>query len=409
MNGPSHLLRVCLISCCVSGAAGYRCAGAAAEAPDGDPLAAWRDQVVIRAISAVPARHTIHSYYLTCPESPDGTRVLFFASPAADGQRGDLVIRDRRTGEERTVARNLETEDAHRAACQQWTGGGRQVAFHDVRDGRWGVYVVDAASGDERLVAADRQLAFGQPAGKLLPLYGCHWNPGPHRDLELADAETGAIRTVVEMERVAQAYGPWLREQFGDRPVAIFFPVVSPNEQRVFFKLACGTGGDTFRSKSASQRQGLIAYDLAERRFLFFNPRWGHPAWHPDSRRILEVGNLFLDAEDNGRLLRIPDLPKLRGCHPAVSPDGRLFVMDGLLEPPDGKPGEYGIMVCDIRGGAGRSQLLHRFPNTRGARSWRRNDPHPVFSPDGRRIYFNVNETNWTQLYVAEARGAAGG
>jgi hypothetical protein len=62
-------------------------------------------------------------------------------------------------------------------------------------------------------------------------------------------------------------------------------------------------------------------------------------------------------------------------------------------------------MVCDIRG---RSfQILHRFDNSRGARSWRRNHPHPIFSADSRRIYFNVNEGDWTQLYVAEsaARG----
>ena len=54
----------------------------------------------------------------------------------------------------------------------------------------------------------------------------------------------------------------------------------------------------------------------------------------------------------------------------------------------------------DLRGK--HHQLLHRFQNNRGAKSWRVNHPHPVFSADGKRIYFNVNAGDWTQLYVAE-------
>jgi Tol biopolymer transport system component len=82
--------------------------------------------------------------------------------------------------------------------------------------------------------------------------------------------------------------------------------------------------------------------------------------------------------------------------------------MDGLMDKLGGKSGEWGIVVCDARGGEGRFQILHRFDNSRGARSWRRNDPHPVFSADGRRVYFNVSEGEWTQLYVAErADGSA--
>ena len=34
-------------------------------------------------------------------------------------------------------------------------------------------------------------------------------------------------------------------------------------------------------------------------------------------------------------------------------------------------------------------EIIHRADNTHGARSWRISHPHPVFSPDGKRIYFN--------------------
>lgn len=66
-----------------------------------------------------------------------------------------------------------------------------------------------------------------------------------------------------------------------------------------------------------------------------------------------------------------------------------------------GPAGQWGIAVGDTRGE--QFQVLHRFSNARGATTWRKNHPHPIFSAGGQRIYFNVNETNWTQLYIAEA------
>jgi hypothetical protein len=367
-----------------------------------DPLGPWREGVRIHAVSERPGRHTVHSYYVCNPESPDGRRVLYYASAAADGHAGELCLRDRGTGEETVLVRGLNVEDAHRAACQQWVSGGRRVAYHDVREGGWIVAVVGVDSREERILVRDRQLAFGQPAGDLVPIYGPHWKPGDHRDLELLDVDTGAVRTAVTAEAVRRAYGDWLRKEFGDRAGAtsIFFPVLSPDRRRVFFKIAAGSGGDEFRSKDASHREGLIGYDLEGGRFLFLRERWGHPAWHPDSRRILEMGPLLIDSND-GAVRRIPGVVQPRGCHPSVSPDGTLFVMDGLLDALGGKPGEWGVVVGDLRGG--RSVVVHRFDNTRGARSWRRSDPHPVFSADGRRIYYNVSSGAWTQLHVAEA------
>lgn len=381
-------------------------AGAAVD-PD-DPVARWRTGATIAPVPAPGARHTIHSYYLANPESPDGTHVLFFASTTADAHRGDLVVRDRKSGQETVIARGIDTEDAHRAACQQWIGNGKRVAYHDVKDGRWSVHVVDLATGADRVVARDRQLCFGRAVDEQLPLYGCHWNPGPHRDLEFVDAATGDIRTVMTIADVERRYGAWLAKEFGGRPTSIFFPHISPDGRRVFFKMSApGPDGaaNNFRSKNASHRQGTVVFDLVAKNAVFMRERWGHPAWHPDSRTIIEAGNSYYDTDGKGTtLVPRPGLPRLPGDHPSVSPDGRLFVMDGSLANLGGKPGEWGVVVCDMRGGS--FHILHRFDNSRGAKSWRKNHPHPIFSADNRRIYFNVNESDWTQLLVAEIGGA---
>ena len=397
-----RVLRRPLLAAAVMAAAYFAASGANA-ADSAEPITAWRTGVKVHPLTSQPGRHTIHTYYLTCPESPDGTRVLFFASTTPEGEHGDLVVLDRRTGREQVIARDIDTEDAHRAACQQWISGGKRVAYHDVKDGRWSVHVIDLDTLSDRKLADDRQLCFGRAVDDLLPIYGCHWKPGTHRDLELLDAATGEIRTALSIAEVEREYGPWLAKEFSGAPTSIFFPNLSPDGKRVFFKMAAagrdGAAG-LFKSENASHRQGLLVYDLATRQPLFMAEKWAHPAWDHDSRRIIERGHFFYDLERGGQIVRLPGLPAMSN-HPSVAPGGQLFVTDGLVDTVGGPTGQWGIAVGDTRGG--QFQVLHRFSNSRGATTWRKNHPHPIFSPDGQRIYFNVNETNWTQLYVAEA------
>ena len=373
---------------------------AAIDASGGDdPLAPWRSGVNIRPVTTQGGRHTIHSYVNTCPESPDGRWVLFYASTTPDSHRGEIRILERATGEEKVLARNVNTEDAHRAACQQWISRGRRVVFHDVRDGEWIVAAVDVESGKERVLARNRQLCWGQANSDLVPIYGQHWNPGSHRDLELLNVETGEITTVVTADAVRAKYPALITKLFGDKTISVFFPIISPDLKRVFFKLASPGGGD-FRSSKASIRLGLVCYDLENKRFLFATANWGHPAWHPDSRTIVQKGNYLMDSS-TGSARRIPDLPGFRGDHPTASPDGKLVVTDTTMEKFGGTDKEWGVAVSDIRGK--NHVIIHRFDDSRGAKSWRRSHPHPIFSPDGRRIYFNVSSGDWTQLYVAAA------
>ncbi|HEX3134949.1 MAG TPA: hypothetical protein VHX44_15390 [Planctomycetota bacterium] len=137
------------------------------------------------------------------------------------------------------------------------------MAYHDCRDGRWLVAVVDFDTGIERILAHDRQLGFGSPTLPLLPLYGCHWNPGEHRDLELADVRTGVISTAVRINDVVAAHREWTEKTFlTSDSLSVFFPVLSPDGSKVFFKLAKNRGGSDFRDMDTSHRNGKIIWNL---------------------------------------------------------------------------------------------------------------------------------------------------
>ncbi len=191
-----------------------------APAAKPDPLEPWRHGARITAVEPEAARHSIHSYFNTSPESPDGTRILYFTSTAADGQTGELRVREHATGQERVIAQNISTEDAHRAACQQWISGGKRVAFHTQRDGEWLVAVIDLDTGRERVRARDRLLSWGTPDGDVVPIYGKHWNPGAHRDLELLNVAT--VELFCNPFRVCRPHG------FGSQDFANFSVSTGP-------------------------------------------------------------------------------------------------------------------------------------------------------------------------------------
>ena len=175
---------------------------------------------------------------------------------------------------------------------------------------------------------------------------------------------------------------------------------MSADEKKVFFKLSRPGGGTDFRSKAASFRDGKVVYDLENKRLIRLADRWGHPSWTPDSKGIFEKGNFVMDV-GTGQTKRFA--PSCFSDHPGVAPNSRIFVTDAdVTKRPFGKPNHWAIGVGSME--KDEFVVLTVFDNSKGARSWRHNHPHPTFSADGRRIYYNVNDGPWTRLMVAEAK-----
>lgn len=372
-----------------------------------DPVAPWKTGVTTRAVSAIPDRHTIHTYFNVSPESPDGRYVLYYTSVTPEGHAGEIRMQERATGRETVLVRNLDTEDGHRVACQQWVSGGRRVLFHDMRNGEVVAATVDIHSLKERVLAKGRMVSWGQPHSEWAPIYGVHFQPGPYKNVELLNVETGEIRTLVTGEDVRKAFPDQIRELYGDKEISTPFGTLSPDGKLIFFKLSAASDGYKplpqgqlkWPRSYQSAREGLVCFDIERSRLLFFRRSWGHPAWHPNSKEFINVPNVMIDAL-TGEETPIPYLPAFPGEHLSISPDGKLFVTDTQLGPFAGAKGEWGVAVCDIHGASWT--MIARFQGAEGATTWRKNHPHPAFSADGKRIYYNVNSGKYTSLFVAE-------
>ena len=362
-------------------------------------LAAWAD-CAVQPVWPRPDCHSLHSYFNACPESPDGRWVLLFVSAQADAHVGDLCLLERASGQFVVVAAQLEVEDAHRQANQQWLGRGDYVVYMHLAGGRWQVARWERRTGTSTVLAVDCQVGWGQPHLDDVPLYGLHWQPGMHRDLVLLNVRTGAVRTAVTLAQVLADYREAVARLFPARPPdAIFFPILSPDGRRVIFKLTAVRDGQ-FRSPAASTREGLFVYDLATGRSLGLHPAWGHPAWLPDSRHLISL-DLVIDT-DTMATRSVPWYPRRCNTHPAVSPDGQLLCLDARRLPYASVDLHWAVLVGDFQA-AWRRVHSAAAPGD-GTASWRPPHPHPVFSADGRRLYFNSNRGSWTALHVAARR-----
>lgn len=362
------------------------------------PLDEWRDAMV-RPVAPEAAGHTIHSYFNISPERPDASSVLYYQSEAADGQRGELRVVDRATGAERTLVRDVVTEDAHRVAAQQWLAG-HYVCYQNERSDGWHTIVVDADTGDEVVALPGWLAGWGTPTGSHVPLYGPHWNPGDNRDISLLDVHTGKLERIVRADDVASQFAEWIEAEFGSTPISLFFPILNPQATRLIFKISSVRSG-VARDERASHREGLFCVELASGTITMLSPRWGHPSWHPDGRRIVQVGNVLIDSVTAGTV-RLPGLGDFGSGHPSSSNDGQLLVSDTTTARFGGAAGEWGIALGSLEGGA--FEWIDRFDNADGAASWRLPHPHPVFGHDDSTIYFNISAHGRTRLFEARKR-----
>jgi Tol biopolymer transport system component len=348
--------------------------------------------------------NAVHSYHAIPAWSPDGGRLLYLGIDDPT-QPGEVVVRELDTGRERVVG-STGNYNFHTAAWQMWALGGKAVLFGRGNE-----------EGEEFLMLAP---ADGSgPARELRGLAGCNvrrmcrdgrrgtgHGPTPRgAAIQMFDLRSESGETLVTLDEALALYP----EEFRD-PAAgygISHAVANDQETRLFFKVTKYLPG---REISYPDWGAFYVKDLpgGELRCLGYRIS-GHPIWLPDGRHILNIKNP-LDGSDNRWVVRVDSVtgrderlfaqPTEGPGHPALSPDGRWLLLDGFTADGQTCP----IYLFDMQTGLCReiARLRHLFRGKPyGAPT--RGQPHPTWSPDGRKALVNCNDGGARMgLYILE-------
>lgn len=422
-------------------------------------------RVPVRRVS-LPGKPAIHRFYDTSPVSPSGRYVAYTEFDFEDrlpapGDRATVVVVDLERGE--TVHRRQTIAwDTQLGAQVQWGSADDQLYFNDMDTATWRPHGVraDFASGSEQRL--DGTVYMVSPDGKysISPNLSRIWSvqpgygvvvPDEHRGsltgipeddgVFLTDNETGDVRLLVSLRRVATELGAGLDELdpakgglFG------FHTKFSPDGRRILFIV---------RWRSAHQRGGrtrnwivTMNSDGTGLRVALTPAQWAgghHPNWCPDSEHI--VMNLVA-AEDRTIVNRTVDLigravrkfripvpvrtarlqfstfradggavrtvaPSHRGSgHPSWHAGLGAIITDAY---PD-EPVAFGDGTVPIRlvfpDSDSSDQLLRiaTQPKYSGPSAEWRVDPHPAWTKDGRHFVFNAWADGVRAVYIADMR-----
>lgn len=365
---------------------------------------------------------SVHAYYDICPESPDGTRVVYFRFEGDAPGTGDIVMHERRGGRHQVIGRSPRGT-AQAGARQQWAGRER-VLWSEVDESGPCVMVYDlpgnalhefAGACDTFSPAQNRTLYHSN----LLRQLGDEPDEEAVWSLQLG---SGDVDTFITREQ-ALAVHP---EAEGLVPEHMKFQHAkwSPDGTQFFvvftnILVARENPGEVPQVKSLM----LADADGANLRYLW--PCGGHPTWTADGRGIYahEYGPLGPEPdtiwvgrtpEERGEpicVLRTPGggdpvlLQRGPGCHSSLSPDGGRLVTD-VMHPDDRGGADVELRLFDVPCESPDDyEVLVRFhmPDTSRATGAH---AHPAWSPDGRRIYFDGTRNGTVQLYSLELDGS---
>jgi dipeptidyl aminopeptidase/acylaminoacyl peptidase len=320
-----------------------------------------------------PADHQALQSVTDVQLSPSGTEVAYaLVSNDAPGRPSRrTLIRDLASGQTRTLAG---------ASGARWSPDGQQLAYFGRTDEGAGLVVVDRLGTRPRLLAPVGSTNHPLPsAGERLS-----WSPDGRR-----------------IAYVSAVDGPEGEAQPDQDPMVI---------TRYLYKPTASEGLTRFND---NRRTHLFVVNVATRavRQLTDGPHYEHSVqWSPSGTRILFVSNREPDADrvfnydlftvdaDTGALTRLTQT-KSAEYSPSWSPDGTRIAFSGttrdLTSSETTKEDTHvWVMRAD---GTGRLELGRAVDNRQGVPQW---------SPDGRRLYFTLQERGRVHLMAFDSAAA---
>jgi len=376
---------------------------ALAEAPIGHPPAPnWEDDgnilfstkgMLLRVpsgggqpqILATPDARSGELYYAAPQLLPGGRNVLFTVWRT---QGASAVVLNLQTGEKKTV---LESNSFARFANTNPPSGIGHLVYYD------------GATGSVMAVPFDANRL--QVKGSPVPvLDGVQDWAGPFGSLGFSDSGTlayvlGASPTFTNNTLV------WVDRKGAEQPLpapphGYAAPAVSPDGERVAFEMA---EGSVMAFKADIWLYGLARGTLTR---LTSDEASFAPVWTPDAKLIYTSydrtgrgwGARSIPADGSGPATVVATLQPVFGTiASSVSPDGKLAIGYELRQ--GGPRSQFGMWLLSLAGGASADAKPQPFLDSQFSKA------QPQFSPDGRWVAYQSDETGRYEVYVAPYPG----
>jgi len=346
---------------------------------------------------SAPGVWTLHCYFDISPESPDGSRVTCF-SIADDKSSGQTLVVDADGSNRRGVGGETATANVgmwhHAGARQQWIDNRRIIHNRLEAGGAAFSEVVEVDSGQTvrmelpvRMVnpvapvgiTSSHEAAFGGASGEPPAVFRVDLTDG--RSEKLFDIED--IRAIHPQAELAARYDMRIKHTKWSPDGRMFFLVYNNEHLR-------RTGQPYDRIKS------LVLADADGGNLRYLTEFGHHPMWSPDGADVLAYSGSDLVALPAGGGPMRTLLAGAPGVHGSLDPTGTTLVTDLV---PGESGGEGGVLTIDLA--SGRQRTLATFTHPPIEYEYRVH-PHPAWSRNGRRVYFNAVDDGVAQVFAVD-------
>jgi hypothetical protein len=358
----------------------------------------------------VSDRPGFHSYFDVFPESPDGEHVVYFAprlgeetvmSPAGLPLFNGRIVAADSDGDAAREVGPATRGNRQAGPRQQWLDN-RTVAF--VMPGGDVPRTVCVSVEDAEVRTVPGAIRMANPLGRREALTSSHESRanGFETDEEAVyrqDFDSGKLKRLFRIED-ALALHPRRNEIKHPEHLQFKHTKWAPSGERFFLVFH----HEHFRRRNPGADIRVKALMVAEKdgSGLHYASEFGsHPFWSEgdDTMYAFETsdGRRYMTAHpvEGGPPERTHE--GLHANHASLSPDGRYLAMDSFQDP---ERGMASVWLGDLRTGEETRLAEFDAPDTSGVTG---THPHPVWSRDGRHIYFNAAEQNIPFLYKVAA------
>ncbi|MCC5829381.1 MAG: hypothetical protein JJU36_08035 [Phycisphaeraceae bacterium] len=341
----------------------------------------------------------VHRYYDVAVEVPGGGRILYFEFDR-DGipGPGQVIVADA-DGKNPIVVGKARSAIGHVGASAAWIDR-EHVAFSPdgIRDPLTVIHTLEGVEAG-RIEGGLRSFSSESGLGLLTRVMGGRTGGRSVGDqsLELWKPGTGGKSTLLTAE-AALALHPW-QDRVPVEHTNLMNAKWSPDARRWFVVFTTEVYLRTRQDSQTPYVKALYVGDLDGSPVRYLCEFSHHPMWTPDGRGIIayvragssqDLVRFDLD-NGQGRVL-LADVP---GVHASLDRSGQRLVTD--IHDPDRQRANVVLIDLSTNTSTVLAEGRHdRFDHRTGTH------PHPQWSRDEQRIFFNMADTGQPQLYAAQ-------